>query len=65
MADKIRVGIIGVQPERSWAAVAHIPALAELPDYEITALSTTRQESADAAAALYGVAHAYTLSLLR
>lgn len=59
MADKIRVGIIGVQPERSWAAVAHIPALAELPDYQITALSTTRQESADAAAALYGVMHAF------
>ena len=59
MADKIRVGIIGVQPDRSWAAVAHIPALAELPDYEVTALSTTRQESADTAAARYAVAHAF------
>jgi predicted dehydrogenase len=56
---KIGVGIIGVQPGRSWAAVAHIPALQALPDYEITALSTTRMESAKAAGELYGVANCY------
>jgi predicted dehydrogenase len=51
MADKpLGVGIIGVQPERSWAAVAHIPALNSLNGLEITALSTTRLESARAAA---------------
>jgi len=59
MSEKIRVGIIGVQPDRSWAAVAHIPALRALSDYEITAVSTTRQESANAAAARYGIARAY------
>ena len=59
MADKIRVGIIGIQPDRSWGAIAHIPALEALPDYEVTALSTTRQESADAAAARYGVKNAF------
>ncbi|GLR65460.1 oxidoreductase [Acidocella aquatica] len=58
-SNKIRVGIIGVQPDRSWAAIAHIPALQALPDYEITAVSTTRQESADAAAARYGIARAF------
>jgi len=57
--SKIGVGIIGVQPGRSWAAVAHIPALKALPDYEITAVSTTRRESADAAAKEYGIPHAY------
>jgi predicted dehydrogenase len=57
--SKIRVGIIGVQPDRSWAAVAHMPALAALPEYEVTALSTTRQASADAAAARYNVAQAF------
>lgn len=57
---KIGVGIIGVQPDRSWAAVAHIPALQALADdYEIVALSTTRQESADAAAERYGVPNAF------
>jgi predicted dehydrogenase len=55
----IGVGIIGVSPGRSWAAIAHIPALQALPEYEIRALSTTRQESATAAAAEYGVAKAY------
>lgn len=55
----IGVGIIGVAPGRSWAALSHIPALAALPDYEIRALSTTRQESASAAAAEFGVAKAY------
>ncbi|MDB5702303.1 MAG: putative oxidoreductase [Sphingomonadales bacterium] len=60
MSEKIRVGIIGMQPDRSWGAIAHIPALAALSnDYVVTALSTTRQESADAAAARYGVPHAF------
>src|SRR5882757_6801031 len=54
---KIRVGIIGANPDRGWAAQAHIPALRSLSDdYEITALSTTRPESADAAGKLFDVA---------
>ena len=56
---EIGVGIIGVAPGRSWAAVAHIPALRAIPAYDIVALSTTRQESASAAAAEFGVAKAY------
>ena len=59
MADRIRVGIIGVQPGRSWGAVAHLPALAALPGYEVTALSNTRQDSADAAASAFGIRHAF------
>src|SRR5207253_9137322 len=55
-AERIRVGIIGANPDRGWAAQAHIPALKSLPDdFEITALSTTRRESADAAGELFGV----------
>ncbi len=51
MTDKqIGVGIIGVESGRSWSAVAHIPALRSLPQYKLLALSTRRQESADAAA---------------
>src|SRR5438105_4633246 len=57
---RIRVGIIGANPDRGWAAQAHIPALRSLPDdFEITALSTTRRESADAAAKLFGVPAAF------
>jgi predicted dehydrogenase len=56
---KIGVGIIGVQPGRSFAAIAHIPALKALPQYEIVAISTTKRESADAAAREFGIAKAY------
>ena len=54
------MGIIGANPDRGWAAQAHIPALKSLSDdFEITALSTTRRESADAAAKLFGVPAAF------
>jgi predicted dehydrogenase len=57
---KIRVGIIGANPDRGWAAQAHIPALRSLSDdFEITALSTTRRESADTASERFGVPAAF------
>src|SRR5438067_7473740 len=59
-ATRIRVGIIGANPERGWAAQAHIPALRSLPDdFEITALSTTRRASAEAAGTRFGVPVAF------
>ena len=59
-AKRIRVGIIGANPNRGWAAQAHIPALKSLSDdFEITALSTSRRESADAASKLFGVPLAF------
>src|SRR5437867_3950669 len=59
-AKRIRVGIIGANPDRGWAAQAHIPALRSLADeFEITALSTTRRESAEAAGKLFGVPLAF------
>src|SRR5881296_3121036 len=59
-AKRIRVGIIGANPDRGWAAQAHIPALRSLPDdFEITALSTTQRGSADAAGKLFGVPAAF------
>src|SRR5881396_3522242 len=60
ISKKIRVGIIGVNPDRGWAAQAHIPALKSLSDdFEITALSTSRRASADAAGKLFGVPLAF------
>src|SRR5881409_1312907 len=57
---RIRVGIIGANPDRGWAAEAHIPVLKSLSDdFEITALSTSRRESADAASKLFGVPVAF------
>src|SRR5207253_6396442 len=59
-AKRIRVGIIGANPDRGWAAQAHIPALKSLSDdFEITALSTSRCESADAASKLFDVPVAF------
>src|SRR5438067_3627303 len=59
-ANRIRVGIIGASPDRGWAAQAHIPALKSLSDdFEITALSTSRRASADAAGKLFGVPVAF------
>src|SRR5207253_2273859 len=60
MSKRIRVGLIGANPDRGWAAQAHIPALKSLSDdFEITALSTTRRESADAAGKLFDVPLAF------
>ena len=56
---KIRVGIVGANPSRGFASIAHIPALQALPDFEISAVCTTRQDSADAAARHYGVPLAF------
>src|SRR5437879_671506 len=57
---RIRIGIIGANPDRGWAAQAHIPALRSLSDdFEITALSTTRRESAEAAGKLFAVPVAF------
>jgi predicted dehydrogenase len=50
----IGVGIIGAG-RGGWAATGHIPAVRALPDYELRATSTTRRESADAAAREFGV----------
>ena len=57
--DKIGVGIIGIEPGRSWAAVAHLPALRALPEYEVRAVATRRRESAEAAASALGIPLAF------
>jgi len=56
---KIRVGVVGANPRCGFASIAHVPALQALPDFEISAVCTTRQESADAAARHYGVPLAF------
>lgn len=61
MAERrLRVGIVGLQPGRSWAARAHIPALRALPDdYEIVGVANTSRASAEAAAAACGIHRAF------
>src|SRR5215510_11424682 len=58
-SGRIRVGIVGANPSRGFASIAHIPALQAFPDFEISALCTTRQDSAEVAARHYGVPLAF------
>ncbi len=58
--SKLGVGIIGVSPVRGWAAIAHIPALRALPNYEIRALSAHSVESARAAGEAFGIRAVFT-----
>lgn len=60
MLNKLGVGIIGASPHQGWASMAHLPALQALPSFEVTAISTTRQESANEMANRYGIPHALT-----
>ena len=59
-SSKIRVGIVGASASRGFASVAHIPALQALPDFELVAVCTSRQQSAEMAARHYGAALAFS-----
>ncbi|HEY2538552.1 MAG TPA: Gfo/Idh/MocA family oxidoreductase, partial [Stellaceae bacterium] len=58
--DRIRVGIVGASASRGFASIAHVPALRALPQFEIAAVCTGRQETAEAAARHYGVRLAFS-----
>jgi predicted dehydrogenase len=56
----IRVGFIGLNPGKHWAAAAHIPALQALPnDFVVTGVSNTSHASAKNAAEALGLPHAF------
>ncbi len=59
MANKIRLGFIGASPSSQWANVSHLPALMASPDVELTAVCTTRPESADEGRKKYGAKLAF------
>jgi predicted dehydrogenase len=52
--NPIKVGIIGVHPDKGWATTAHIPALKALPQFRITAVSHNKQDVAEASALKFG-----------
>jgi predicted dehydrogenase len=56
----IRVGVVGANPTRGWGTAAHLPALRALDEYEITAVATTRPETARATAEAFGVPLAFS-----
>ena len=59
MAEKIRLGIIGANTQKGWAPRSHLPAIGASPEFELTAVCTTRQESADESAKKYGARLAF------
>ena len=59
MADKIRLGIIGANSQKGWASRTHLPAVAASPDFELTAVCTTRRESAEETRQKYGARLAF------
>lgn len=59
MADPIRVGIVGANPERGWANQSHLPGLTVLQEFQLTAVATTRAASAAETAKQFGVPLAF------
>jgi predicted dehydrogenase len=58
-AERIRVGIVGASPHGGWGVAAHLPALAHLDEFDVTAVATTRQPSAQQTADAFGIPHAF------
>lgn len=56
----VRVGVVGLSASGGWAADGHLPALAALDRYRLTALCASSAESAAAAGARYGVTHCFS-----
>lgn len=56
----VRVGIVGANPDRGWGSGVHRRVINYLPGFELTAVCTTRQDTAEKAANLFGARHAFT-----
>jgi predicted dehydrogenase len=59
MANKIRLGFVGANVRSNWSSQSHFPALLASPDIEMTAVCTTRPESADEAREAFGAKLAF------
>ena len=61
MSDRpLGVGIIGANPDRGWASRAHVPAIRASEALRLTAVATTREQSAREARERFGAARAFT-----
>src|SRR4051794_307857 len=59
MAEKIRLGVIGASVRGTWSSRSHLPALRAGSDIELTAVCTTRADSAEEARQAYGARLAF------
>jgi predicted dehydrogenase len=59
MANKIRLGLIGASVSGTWSARSHLPAVQASSEVELTAVCTTKADSAEAARQAYGARLAF------
>lgn len=59
MANKIRLGIVGAGIGSTWANRSHLPVMPFSPDFELTAVCTTKPETAEASRVKYGAKLAF------
>lgn len=60
MANKIRLGFVGANVKSTWASQSHFPALRAHPDVELSAVCTTKPETAEAARQAFGAKLAFS-----
>lgn len=59
MNQKIRVGLVGAHVGRGWGMMTHVPALQNLPEYELVAVCTAHEETAKESAKAIGAPMAF------
>ena len=59
MADKVRLGLIGASVRGTWSSRSHLPAVQASSEVELTAVCTTRADSAEAARQAWGARLAF------
>jgi predicted dehydrogenase len=59
MANKIRLGFVGANVRSTWSSQSHFPALMASQDVELTAVCTSRPESAEEARQAFGAKLAF------
>ena len=59
MGAKIRIGLVGGSVSGTWSSRAHMPALKASEEFELTAVCTTKPESAEAVRKTFGAKQAF------
>jgi predicted dehydrogenase len=59
MTNKIRLGLVGASVSGTWSSRSHLPAVQASDDVALTAVCTTRPESAEAARQAFGAKLAF------
>ena len=56
-SQPLRVGIVGINPNKGWGRYSHVPAIQSLPDLKLAAVATRNETSARAAAEAFAAEH--------